>query len=470
MSTKLEDLKKTNLNRKLDDFCKTLNWLIFNNLNASSQKSHNETGLVISIEGKWGSGKTFFLDYYEKRLNLDGNKITNFIPKTRQNTIVSMNDSLLYTEQGQSNEIIIVKYDAFKNDHFEDPFISLTGEIVASVDNQNQRISLAKVSEALGKGFLYGAASLVPGFKEGLKAVEDTVNQQSTSPLNKSISAHQDFVNLQNSFKIALSTLGEKQATDDKASNTLPIKLIIIDELDRCRPDFAIKLLERIKHFFQVKNVVFILAIDRDALHSIINKVYGETYDAENYLSRFFDYSLAMPANEEFINAIIDKKALKIGDHLLRKFINYYQLQAREIFKLIDLLEKLQQIGSHLDILSFLATLKSHSHRKFRVITEFKPSFKNEIQLKAEFDKFINLASIDNNQKQPTALESDNDLKEILCCLFCYLAQEHDKNSYSPDYLNNIIRKVFPEHQATIQNTYGLLNSTMIPLLNSLVI
>ena len=65
--------------------------------------------------------------------------------------------------------------------------------------------------------------------------------------------------------------------------------IIMIDELDRCKPIFAIKLLETIKHLFNVKNMSFIFALDMTQLSYSIKKIYGTEIDASGYICRFFD-------------------------------------------------------------------------------------------------------------------------------------------------------------------------------------
>ena len=70
--------------------------------------------------------------------------------------------------------------------------------------------------------------------------------------------------------------------------------VFIVDELDRCRPTFAIELLERVKHVFDVPNLIFVFGINRQELCSALRSVYGEI-DASVYLRRFFDMEFVMP-------------------------------------------------------------------------------------------------------------------------------------------------------------------------------
>ncbi|MDP2049071.1 P-loop NTPase fold protein [Cypionkella sp.] len=79
--------------------------------------------------------------------------------------------------------------------------------------------------------------------------------------------------------------------TEDEVS---PI-VIVIDELDRCRPDYALSVLEVIKHFFAVPKVHFILGINGVALENSVKARYGAEMDAESYLRKFINVSFSLP-------------------------------------------------------------------------------------------------------------------------------------------------------------------------------
>ncbi|MFQ2071641.1 P-loop NTPase fold protein [Aeromonas veronii] len=86
---------------------------------------------------------------------------------------------------------------------------------------------------------------------------------------------------------------------------------ILIDELDRCRPTYAVEMLETIKHIFDIPGVVFVLATDTEQLQHAIKVIYGDGFDAESYLGRFFHrrFTLGSISRREFIKqAVVDKK------------------------------------------------------------------------------------------------------------------------------------------------------------------
>ncbi|TOL41491.1 hypothetical protein CGH98_24085, partial [Vibrio parahaemolyticus] len=78
---------------------------------------------------------------------------------------------------------------------------------------------------------------------------------------------------------------------------------VFIDELDRCRPSYAVEMLEVIKHFFELDNVVFVVATDTEQLQHAVKAVYGQLFDAQLYLGRFFRrrFSLLELSRKQFI-------------------------------------------------------------------------------------------------------------------------------------------------------------------------
>ena len=147
-----------------------------------------------------------------------------------------------------------------------------------------------------------------------------------------------------NSFRNALANTAE--VLSDKHGGK-PL-VIAIDELDRCRPSYAVELLEVVKHFFSVNNVVFVLAIDKTQLTHAIRAIYGQGFDAIGYLRRFIDldFRLPTPDRTRFMKNLMDQSLLKqfFKDHpghswgesddtqlLLRAFMNLPSLSLRQI-------------------------------------------------------------------------------------------------------------------------------------------
>ncbi|TLX45598.1 hypothetical protein C1E24_18115 [Pseudoalteromonas phenolica] len=87
---------------------------------------------------------------------------------------------------------------------------------------------------------------------------------------------------------------------------------ILIDELDRCRPSYAIEMLEIIKHFFETPNFVFVVATDTKQLSHSIKAVYGSGFNGEEYLTRFFNRTASIPKGDlsGFIKGCLEKTSI----------------------------------------------------------------------------------------------------------------------------------------------------------------
>lgn len=133
--------------------------------------------------------------------------------------------------------------------------------------------------------------------------------------------------------------------------------IIVIDELDRCRPTYAIKVLEEIKHLFDVPGLVFVMALHSDQLARSVSGAYGATFDGRSYLRRFVDreFSLSTPPLYRLVKLLSDQAG--IGDPQIRfptvlnhegervridvaaiitHYVKSYGLSARDTFALID--------------------------------------------------------------------------------------------------------------------------------------
>ena len=108
-------------------------------------------------------------------------------------------------------------------------------------------------------------------------------------------------------------------ATELAAANANRSVIVIIDELDRCRPSYAVELLETAKHFFTVDNVVFALAVNRTQLAHAVRAVYGAEFDAAGYLRRFFDIDFQLPEVRRgpFVEAVLSGTG--IDDYFRRR-------------------------------------------------------------------------------------------------------------------------------------------------------
>jgi hypothetical protein len=256
---------------------------------------------VLLLDAQWGTGKTTFIKMWLGEL-----------AKARIPTIY---------------------FDAFANDYHDDAFLTVAGEIVARAEQLKPRskIALQKfkdsaigVAKALGRasiriGIRTASAGLLTGEEvmEGVKIAADAAKAAGDETakavddlLKERLDSHRADREVFDQFKTALGDLASAlsvRADEVKSVATnvegterhAPPLVFVIDELDRCRPSFALELLEKIKHFFAAPGVTFVLVSSLSQLETAVRFAYGDT-DARTYLEKFYHLRVLFPARAPY--------------------------------------------------------------------------------------------------------------------------------------------------------------------------
>jgi hypothetical protein len=229
--------------------------------------------LPLIIDGKWGTGKTEFCF-----------KLKNLI------------------EENNPNDYKVGYVNAFQADHANEPLLTLIAEVASFYDEKDDKRKnfiknavpclrlISGIGLKAGLGFAFGryAADIPDALADGVEEIKDgsksLIDQSLESMIKDQVEAEKN-----------LSTL--RDALSDIAS-TNPI-ILLIDELDRCRPDFAVMMLETIKHVFDVDNVQIILITNAEQLKATIKHSYGSETDSHSYLYKFFKYQINLPTTNK---------------------------------------------------------------------------------------------------------------------------------------------------------------------------
>ena len=229
---------------------------------------------VIALDAAWGMGKTTFLHMWHQTLETSG--------------------------------FHVVMFNAWETDFANEPFLALSEELHAALEQQigDDEHTVAKFRKAACKVLVTAGPALIRTLASsvvGSAAVEigekvlDAFADESMSQYGQAKTAISE-------FREALEAAAG--ASPKSAENATPL-VVVIDELDRCRPSYAVELLEVLKHLFSVDGVVFVLALNRDELVHSVRALYGAGFDAPVYLRRFIDIELRLPDadRETFIDA-----------------------------------------------------------------------------------------------------------------------------------------------------------------------
>jgi hypothetical protein len=266
------------------------------------------------VDAPWGEGKTFFIRSVELVM-----RATNVLleceiePEDERISAVTNEVDKLETT------FLPLYFNAWENDDYGDPI----GAIFATLAAQ------------LGQEFL----TKTPKLDKGITSVVDLAIE-AFSPIKASVSGIADVMKGTDLIECYRSRSDLRSRINDMASKAnleVADKLVIfIDELDRCRPDYAVRLLEQTKSMFQSENVVVVLSADSVQLANAMAGVYGSEYASPHFMERFYDRRIGL--------AKADPYALATGnpfqetsyrfDSLVSELLNNRVLTARDIMRL----------------------------------------------------------------------------------------------------------------------------------------
>ena len=245
--------------------------------------SRIEGPCVVALDAPWGYGKTTFLTMWEQWL--------------------------------RQQEFPVVAFNAWETDFTDQPFFALSSELMKELESFTKTApdlcsivntvkgAIPKVLWAVGPKL---GGKLIPGVGGVVEAAITALPAALSGAPDPN--DYQEAKTALANFKEALGALACKLAKNQSDRSLI----IMIDELDRCRPSYAVELLEVAKHFFAVDNVVFVLAVNRAELAHSVRALYGSGFDAEGYLRRFFDLDFRLPApdREQFVGNLLETTQL----------------------------------------------------------------------------------------------------------------------------------------------------------------
>ncbi len=234
-----------------------------------------EDPMVVALDGGWGTGKTYFLKRWVGA-------------HTRHN----------------DGTAITIYFDAFANDHLSDPLPSLVSTLSERFPHADksamQQIKaaafkfakpLARISVAMAT---YGATEALAPVGD---AAANALSAEASDALENYWSQEDGRRAAMEEFRSALIELLAAWPEEGDQPEVAGGRLVfVVDELDRCRPDYALEVLEVIKHFFAIPGITFVLGVNLKALENSVKARYGAGIDASAYLRKFISVSLALPS------------------------------------------------------------------------------------------------------------------------------------------------------------------------------
>lgn len=236
----------------------------------------------ISLEAKWGDGKTFFVRQIEETLKYFRAKMmeTEEKPLTNLESYEYLKESEAIKLTSVEHLYLPVYYNAWMYDDHNDPLMSLLLVMTKQCGGSyNTNINM----KSLGERLMTVASSLPISIKKINPAAIVKNIQEGNMDILSAVKTEEDIKEcVRNVLKDIIVEKTEKL-------------VIFIDELDRCKPSFAIEMLERIKHYFDDERIIFVVSLNKEQLIHTISNYYGAEFDSTRYLNRFFDVSINLP-------------------------------------------------------------------------------------------------------------------------------------------------------------------------------
>lgn len=242
-----------------------------------------------AIEGEWGVGKSFIIDKFENKIKSE-------------------------------NNIIIFKYNAWENNYYEEPIIAMVTSMIDQLNNYYDKTftgvakqvirdtakSLFEILKTLGK-----STAILLG-KGKYNEIADEISSCGKK-LKKNINRRM----IDNDVDEYLSLKQTLTKLRDCLSKLSKKIVFIIDEIDRCLPAYAVKVLERTHHLFEeLSNSITIFSIDQSQLGNLIKSYYGDSFDIEIYMQKFIEFTIPIGLG------VLDDKC----DELFKKYLKNFEI------------------------------------------------------------------------------------------------------------------------------------------------
>lgn len=323
-------------------------------------------GFVLAINNEWGAGKTTFVRMWQQQLKNEGFKT--------------------------------IYFNAWENDFDNNPLVAIMSELETLSNTNNEKVfkSVIEKGAVLIKNIAPAILKAVADRYIDSKVISDAIENStkaSTEILEEEIKEYSSKKKTIIEFREELENF-VKQGVNKK-----PL-IFIVDELDRCRPNYSVEVLEQIKHFFSVSGIVFVLSIDKKHLGSAVKGYYGsEQIDSNEYLRRFIDmeYSIPIPQTNLFVEYLYDYYEFNdfFSSVERRKFYefsddsNILKLIANVLFSKTNATLRQQEkvfALSRLVLCSFQSNQYTFPHLLFILV--FLKTMQNDVFLKIEKNDF----------------------------------------------------------------------------------
>lgn len=367
--------------------------------NFGNQNGH---GLTMVINGKYGSGKSTLLGFIEE-----------------QNAV--------------ENKFNIVKYDAWENNFFENPMMPIL-------------YTISKL-EKTGSQIKETAKNIVKNIPKAILNTLAGAHSIDLQSLFNNENIFDDYDNYKNAiakFKVVLTTYCANKKT-----------VLLVDELDRCLPEYQIKVLEALYHLLDIPNLIVVIALDKNQLEASIQAKFGKELNSHGYLSKFIQYEIDLPEGDtyNYITSLMQFKVLHYREYEIKsklaEVFNAIKLPIRECALIIEKLNLLfdttKQCLYFIPILTATLLILKHIDNKI-----YKKYFSNTREYISNGITYMDLSSSPFGQFLEDV--KDTEFEKIL---------QHwlSDNGYGHSLMLHFIELFYPPNKITTESLGRFLNA-----------
>lgn len=252
-----------------------------NMIKVTETLANNKKNVCYAVNGSWGVGKSFVLDMFERQIQA------------------------IQSEETATNKYMLFHYNCWSYDYYEEPLIAIVSSMLDQIEEKENFIPIEleskfkSILKIIGGGLVSKAINFV-GEKTGVdfQQVVDVIengNEDSAKELEQKYSFDKYLT-----FKKTLQALRKTILSLSKEKTII----FVVDELDRCLPEYAIKVLERLHHMFDgIYNLQLIISLDKLQFGHVITQIYGKDTNVDKYLAKFIDFEMKLDEgnlNDEF--------------------------------------------------------------------------------------------------------------------------------------------------------------------------
>lgn len=355
--------------------------------------SEKRKNCCFAIEGEWGSGKSFVLENIQECLQPE------------------------QSEETGTDRFFIVRYDCWKHDYYEEPIVAIISVLRDQID---QYINL--LTDDAKRALLKTVKNAIT------KIAVETIKSKTGIDIDGIAEAPEGDEKIYDKYFGFQKVVKEVQNQIEKISQTQTV-VIMVDELDRCLPLYAIKILERIHHVFnEIENVVVIVAMEKKQISNSLHQIYGDEMDVDRYLKKIIAFSFKLDNGsahnfiekyasymemfeikekdelEEFLKEITVNIDIRTQEKIFEKAENLHRLLATQekmdsgvlAFEIVTLCVKEKMSTVHLE---WMINTSSYPNIEREIGKEYFDTMRKYVRNIIEFPSYMNSKLICNEDR-----------------------------------------------------------------------